>query len=1589
MDTDIDKTQPNIGDDIKSSESSVESSEIIGEKFDEGDEYMELINVDFALFVGILRDIAEGDDDEIISNNDRELLKTLLEEDDFYDVDFQKKVYNRIEDSGSMFDDFTEEFKSKYGKLSGILFDIYKTFKDGNDMELVNGIIEDEKVGEHFQEGGDGVFSGINPMYARQKKDSKTRPDVSNVDGERLRRFRARDVEIQQQDESNISIKNRIKKLIEKIKLAKSSPSVTTPVDSTEPSIDSEKVPEKPSVEKFDGTKFETFKKNFMKMWREFRRSNKVHPTESVDGESSSSNGQNKNTSAESGDGKSSSSNGQNENTSAESGDNSFYYGSLKDEFTDINNNFIEILDQLEKDFNEIPALLDITEEDFNKIKVDVIKKVEISSPSSPVGSKNTYNDIQFMTNNDGKIIRIGDSIECKSSSWLYPKQGIITGFNKDKYEHEYIYFTDQKQKPYTRKYGMVKTKCKGFEETSSTSSKSSPTSSSSTSSKSSPTSSSSTSSKSSSTSSSSTSSTSSPKTCTDDKKNETEKILNAYENYTKIPKELKENILDYACKINQIGDIRDNIENLIKNKIDRIEILSTIYVFITGIDSYNFINDSVMFDKLLHIIYEIKEKNSTIFKTPNGDLGDIPKNYFKHLIENSKKVKVYDESKKYLINFLDNIDNFEKYKLIEHIQLGINPDTPYYIYDNKNLIEYNNNEISLKPLEIVNEAIKTDETVIKKTDPVLFIESSGTNKKIYELYDIKNIYKISELNDYLITVNSKDGVNRIFKLENIIKSAAADSSSTSSAGPSSFPASSSTSSAGLSSSPASSSTSPASLSASPASSSTSPAGSSSSSPETCKDEKIDETKKILDEYDNYKEIPKEFNELKKNILNYACEINNLKSNIESYKKELNQSIPKLNIFITGIDYYESNNKSLMFRILLSIIYEIKENNSTIFKTPKGDLGDIPKKYFKHLIENSTKVDTKLKKLLIMFLDNIEKLEKYNLVYSINNAKRNIYNYIYNDTNLIEYKNNDILFTPIKLVDEVKKSDDTTIEKGHSVSFTENNKSSVLGNIKNIYEITRDNGNNDYLITIDSKTIDSETIDSEKRKKYIYSLTNIINSPAGSLTSSGVSQVIPPKITAEQIETLFGTNSISDEEEHNKFNLSGSQPILDQIGGSATYFKKFNNDSHIIKKPYRKYYFTSDIHSDVLTFITILQKNGLIEFSENTTINTKDDLYNPEKVSKIKWVAGNTLLVIAGDLVDGQRDRPVDDPKGLYELLLHIILYNLRIDSHSKKSDIIFTIGNHDHALLYTPIRLAHYVTFSVQMFFHSLDVRTKALRPFYECSPYLFIEIQPFDKGKKWVCLHAGLTDPECNLTNKALCDKNYKDDILNQQKQILESSLETFRNSINYIPETYKDLYPSSSSRTSMNNKIGEKSPLWTRFYAEGGPELVCETISNQHSGEYSWIIVGHCPTNLNFKHLNEIAKYTQDCSTNRRGCVLVGCNDDNKYPTKVAFVDIAMSQAFDLHDENSKYEMLRFYINRAKNIFGYQKTKVYPNNNKKEYIPIPKIPLHQTSSSITSSKDSKGPTTLGKWAPKNNSSTRRQVDKGNTKKTRKNRK
>ena len=397
---------------------------------------------------------------------------------------------------------------------------------------------------------------------------------------------------------------------------------------------------------------------------------------------------------------------------------------------------------------------------------------------------------------------------------------------------------------------------------------------------------------------------------------------------------------------------------------------------------------------------------------------------------------------------------------------------------------------------------------------------------------------------------------------------------------------------------------------------------------------------------------------------------------------------------------------------------------------------------------------------------------------------------------------------------------------------------------------------------------------------------------------------------------------------------------------NAEYFKDLykdadNKPTNVIQaKKYDTVYVCSDIHSDYLALIKLLRDKLFIPADTRLPVPGYDyktnkygiyfgtdangyptasahNIYNPDFIAGIKWnpAKKKTLLVITGDLIDGAGGDPETakhDPFGLFELMVHALIHNLRVSAHKQNtgSDILFTFGNHDIQSLF-PIAYKgsrgdknefYYfenVSKTVKSLFQLPDkdfsdnynIRAGLLSYFYMSSPYVYLSIE--DNGIPIIaCVHATLHHND-DINKYLPVDKP---EISQNQTTLLESDF-----------------------NWSIRNKDFIKSilyPVDTRIYAKelnkdkGAHDTMCTTISN-NSAKYQWIVVGHCPTQKGYD-ADKFFKYIRDDLPKRkdsdRGCSLYACSE-NTYKTKLGFVDIAISEAFGDHQPTDKTEILRF--------------------------------------------------------------------------------
>jgi hypothetical protein len=215
-------------------------------------------------------------------------------------------------------------------------------------------------------------------------------------------------------------------------------------------------------------------------------------------------------------------------------------------------------------------------------------------------------------------------------------------------------------------------------------------------------------------------------------------------------------------------------------------------------------------------------------------------------------------------------------------------------------------------------------------------------------------------------------------------------------------------------------------------------------------------------------------------------------------------------------------------------------------------------------------------------------------------------------------------------------------------------------------------------------------------------------------------------------------------------------------GNSITKNHKINCEN------YDNIYITSDIHGDYRKFLQTMLENRLVKIQNediNTTIDDiyKDDnqMYHAKYIQNIEWIGGErTLLVIDGNLIGGNYQKYNYDPKGIFEVLIHIFIHNLRIKALAKNSNIIFTFGMDEFGGLISidldgstvPSYLR--TPTETQIFYQNrAGLRVVYLLPFYYNSPYLFLDFQ-YENKTKFICVSGGIhqdtTDSLSHISNQ-----------------------------------------------------------------------------------------------------------------------------------------------------------------------------------------------------------------------------------------------
>ncbi len=403
------------------------------------------------------------------------------------------------------------------------------------------------------------------------------------------------------------------------------------------------------------------------------------------------------------------------------------------------------------------------------------------------------------------------------------------------------------------------------------------------------------------------------------------------------------------------------------------------------------------------------------------------------------------------------------------------------------------------------------------------------------------------------------------------------------------------------------------------------------------------------------------------------------------------------------------------------------------------------------------------------------------------------------------------------------------------------------------------------------------------------------------------------------------------------FNHKNFMPIVNKLNISRNLLLSNNLINHKVDcSIYHDVFFTSDIHADLRKFISLLHSGGFVELGFDPY---SDDIYDPNFINRIRWIKNNSLLVIIGDLVDGTRTSTapdgstvdsgtVNDKIGNFEILLHILIHNLRLQALLLNSNILFTYGNHDIVSIYKNAGKYHvYVSPETKDYLYNLmQLRTNILKYFYALSPYIILQLSTPTNSREILCVHGGLhsDDAANSFKHFSITDFLKFQEILSLTgvfsidicRELIYNPTEINEKIIDDSEYKSKDDYDSynrfkEQAGTMLkymyskyfSSEDNNWNLLFNRFYASDDRKAICDSIKN-FGDDIKMVVVGHCQTDY-FPGLattmDKIPKYYEGCEkadrpNDLKGCVVSDCSDiQNPGAPTLALVDTAMSSAF----------------------------------------------------------------------------------------------
>ena len=374
-----------------------------------------------------------------------------------------------------------------------------------------------------------------------------------------------------------------------------------------------------------------------------------------------------------------------------------------------------------------------------------------------------------------------------------------------------------------------------------------------------------------------------------------------------------------------------------------------------------------------------------------------------------------------------------------------------------------------------------------------------------------------------------------------------------------------------------------------------------------------------------------------------------------------------------------------------------------------------------------------------------------------------------------------------------------------------------------------------------------------------------------------------------------------------------------KIYNANNKYIKYENGNYIsISGNDKKIFVIGDIHADFPRLVQILYNSGFIifegkEWNKVNFLNEasyKSYLHSPNIFKEIKWIAKNTILLFAGDLIDSTgrnytNTHNSDDETGDYELRIHLMILILREQAmKDNESFVHYVMGNHDTFMDHYKKRFASIN--SLNKLFNSYQIRKLIIKKFYLIYNTFYVLLKS-NNNTTYLLSHGSF-----NFNNQKHLLKRkdlYITNITNDNDNDIIKNMFFMRNTI----EDYNNI---------ANTKFIENDDNTPNIYKRTELFKNCSNLDN--TTIITHFIFGHSPV---YFTLNEEYQY-QHNNTNDR-IIFSTCNNH------CFFVDSGLSKAFDnmLVDNetinNNFYELL--YVNQNDRIAKSAHFRVYTDKNR----------------------------------------------------------